>query len=203
MPRVSEDHLTARREQILAAARTCFLRDGLHNTSMQDLIAEAGLSVGAVYRYFKSKNDIINAIADVVTVGILSQLNAIVARKLPLMEALGLVLGVVDEQVKPTGNLQLALQVWAEATLDPSIMAIAAQRYRGMREAFVALAVSAVEAGELEPGTDVDAAGAVLFSLLPGYGLQQLLTGGPDKATYLAGTRALLTSPTDSPGLGG
>nr|BFE67761.1 hypothetical protein GCM10020092_010620 [Actinoplanes digitatis] len=55
VPRVSEDHLTARREQILAAARLCFLRNGLHNTSMQDLIQEAGLSVGAVYRYFKSK----------------------------------------------------------------------------------------------------------------------------------------------------
>jgi len=62
MPRVSEDHLTARREQILAAARRCFLRKGVHNTSMQDLIGEAGMSVGAVYRYFRSKDEIINAI---------------------------------------------------------------------------------------------------------------------------------------------
>ena len=46
MPRVSEDHLLARRQQILDAARVCFLRDGFHNTSMQDVIAEAGLSVG-------------------------------------------------------------------------------------------------------------------------------------------------------------
>ena len=66
VPRVSADHLTARREQILAAARACFLRNGLHTTSMQDLIREAGLSVGAVYRYFKSKNEIINAIAETV-----------------------------------------------------------------------------------------------------------------------------------------
>src|SRR5689334_6610185 len=74
VPRVSEDHLNARREQILSAARVCFLRKGLHATSMQDLIQEAGLSVGAVYRYFSSKNEIINAIADGVTGSITAEL---------------------------------------------------------------------------------------------------------------------------------
>ena len=57
MPRVSDEHLAARRQQILDAARACFLRNGFHATSMQDVIGEAGLSVGAVYRYFKSKNE--------------------------------------------------------------------------------------------------------------------------------------------------
>ncbi|HEY9407971.1 MAG TPA: helix-turn-helix domain-containing protein, partial [Jiangellaceae bacterium] len=52
MPRVSEAHLAARRDQILQAAWTCFARDGFHATSMQDVFAEAGLSAGAVYRYF-------------------------------------------------------------------------------------------------------------------------------------------------------
>ena len=64
VPRVSEAHLAARRQQILDAARTCFLRNGFHQTSMQDVISEAGLSVGAVYRYFPSKNDLITALAE-------------------------------------------------------------------------------------------------------------------------------------------
>ncbi|MCP9983807.1 TetR/AcrR family transcriptional regulator [Actinomadura madurae] len=61
MPRVSEEHLERRRRQILEAARACFVRKGIHETSMQDIFAEAGLSAGAVYRYFKSKNEIIEA----------------------------------------------------------------------------------------------------------------------------------------------
>src|SRR3569833_792948 len=65
MPRVSDDHLERRRQQILDAARRCFLRKGFHLTSMQDVFAESGLSAGAVYRYFKSKNEIITAIATV------------------------------------------------------------------------------------------------------------------------------------------
>src|ERR1700689_3735439 len=64
MPKVSQQHRDARREQILAAARRCFLRDGFHATSMQDLFAESGLSAGAVYSYFAGKDDVIVAIAE-------------------------------------------------------------------------------------------------------------------------------------------
>src|ERR1700759_3170484 len=63
MPKVTQQYRPARRAQILDSARRCFLRDGFHSTSMQDLFAEAGLSSGAVYRYFPSKDDVIIAIA--------------------------------------------------------------------------------------------------------------------------------------------
>jgi AcrR family transcriptional regulator len=191
---VSEDHLTARRDQILAAARTCFLRNGLHNTSMQDLIREADLSVGAVYRYFKSKTEIINAIAESVAGTLIVQLNEIAAvdPALPLPDAMDRVLDVIDGQLGPGGNFKLALQIWAEASLDPAIGDIVRARYIGMREAFAAFARNAVALGELAPGTDPEAAGAVLFGMMPGYALQRLLVGAPDRATYLAGIRALL-----------
>ncbi|MFD0852046.1 TetR/AcrR family transcriptional regulator, partial [Actinomadura adrarensis] len=62
MPKVSDEHLEQRRRQILDAAQRCFIRKGVHATSMQDIMAESELSAGAVYRYFKSKTDIIAAI---------------------------------------------------------------------------------------------------------------------------------------------
>src|SRR5882762_4806896 len=64
MPKVSQEHRDARREQILAAARRCFLRDGFQATSMQDLFAESQLSSGSFYRYFTNKEDVILAIAE-------------------------------------------------------------------------------------------------------------------------------------------
>jgi AcrR family transcriptional regulator len=194
VPRVSENYLTARRDQILAAARTCFLRNGLHNTSMQDLIREADLSVGAVYRYFKSKNEIINAIAEGVAGTLIVQLNEIATLDppLPLPDAMGRVLDVIDDQLQPDGNFKLALQIWAEATLDPAIGDIVRTRYIGMGEAFAAFVRTAIARGELAPDTDPAAAGAVLFGMMPGYALQRLLVGVPDRATYLAGIRALL-----------
>jgi AcrR family transcriptional regulator len=192
VPRVSVDHLTARREQILAAARTCFLRNGLHNTSMQDLIREADLSVGAVYRYFKSKTEIINAIAENVAGSLAAHLREVAARDLPLVESLSLVLDAIDEQVGPDGNFRLALQIWAEATIDPAIGEIVRLRYQSMRSAFSVFAASAVRHGELPADTDLDAVASVLFAMMPGYALQRLLVGTPDKVTYLRGLRALL-----------
>jgi AcrR family transcriptional regulator len=192
VPRVSEEHLTARREQILAAARVCFLSKGLHNTSMQDLIHEAGLSVGAVYRYFKSKNDIIAAIASTVVGGIQQHIDGVAARRLPLTDALSLVLEGVEDQLAEGGYLPVALQVWAEATLDPAIGVIVKDRYESLRASMRTLIAHAVQTGELPPDTDVDAATAAFYAFLPGFALQRLLTGSPDKETFMIGVRTLL-----------
>src|ERR1044072_1008423 len=62
MPKVSDDYLAARRQQILDAAAACFARDGFHRTSMQDIVRESGISAGLVYRYFAGKDDMIAAI---------------------------------------------------------------------------------------------------------------------------------------------
>ncbi|MGH3356319.1 MAG: TetR/AcrR family transcriptional regulator, partial [Nocardioidaceae bacterium] len=64
MPKVTPEHRAARREQILHAAWRCVAREGFHKTTMADVIAESRLSAGAVYGYFKSKDEILQAIAD-------------------------------------------------------------------------------------------------------------------------------------------
>lgn len=58
MPKVSASHKENRREQILEAAGRCFGRKGYMSTNMQEIFREAGLSAGAVYSYFKSKQEI-------------------------------------------------------------------------------------------------------------------------------------------------
>ena len=55
---------TDRRQQILAAAMICFAECGFHQTSMHDISAEAGISVGLIYRYFQNKEAVISAMAD-------------------------------------------------------------------------------------------------------------------------------------------
>jgi TetR/AcrR family transcriptional regulator, repressor for uid operon len=53
-----------RKTQILEAAVLCFARKGFHLTSMHDISAEAGISVGLIYRYFQNKEAVIGAMAD-------------------------------------------------------------------------------------------------------------------------------------------
>jgi TetR/AcrR family transcriptional regulator, repressor for uid operon len=58
------DSVPDRRSQILEAALVCFGKRGFHQTSMHDISAEAGISVGLIYRYFENKEAVISAMAD-------------------------------------------------------------------------------------------------------------------------------------------
>lgn len=61
MPKVTEAHIVARRQQIIGATYRCFARNGFHQSTMRDIYQEAKLSAGAVYHYFPSKDAIIQA----------------------------------------------------------------------------------------------------------------------------------------------
>ena len=52
------DRAEERRQQILGAALACFARKGYHKTTMDDIVAESGLSKGTLYWYFESKDDL-------------------------------------------------------------------------------------------------------------------------------------------------
>lgn len=195
MPRVTEEHLTARRRQILDAARRCFLRTGFHRTSMQDVLAEANLSAGAVYRYFKGKNEIVMAIADEVLGGVLGgvtpQLRADPPE--PPTTILAGLLRELEPQLGPDGVLRMAVQVWGEAMHDKALADYVDRVYRGVRTSFVEYAERAGAAGLLPAGTDPAEVGPVLFGLVPGYIMQRSLTGGPPVDEYVRGIEALLS----------
>jgi TetR/AcrR family transcriptional regulator, transcriptional repressor of aconitase len=58
MPKISEERKTERREQILAGARRCFADHGYEGATVARLEAETGLSRGAIFNYFPSKEDL-------------------------------------------------------------------------------------------------------------------------------------------------
>ncbi len=61
---LAEPTVLDRRTQILEAAVVCFAKHGFHQASMHDISAEAGISVGLIYRYFQNKEAVIAAMAD-------------------------------------------------------------------------------------------------------------------------------------------
>jgi AcrR family transcriptional regulator len=64
MSQTQTDILLDRPAQILDAAVACFAKRGFHQASMHDISAEAGISVGLIYRYFQNKEAVIAAMAD-------------------------------------------------------------------------------------------------------------------------------------------
>jgi AcrR family transcriptional regulator len=64
VPKVSEEHLEGRRHQMTEEALAWSSRQGFYRPTMQDDVRESGLSAGAVYRYFESKESIVAALAE-------------------------------------------------------------------------------------------------------------------------------------------
>jgi len=64
MPKISHARKDARRRQILKAAIACFAKRGFQDATIADICNEAGLSAGAVYVYFDSKDAIVAALAE-------------------------------------------------------------------------------------------------------------------------------------------
>lgn len=196
MPRVSPAHLAARRDHIMEAATRCFARNGFHATSMQDVIAEAGMSVGAVYRYFKSKEQLRWAIAESNVSEMAIALDELVRHEpaLPLPEVMEKAIDVVEPRLVKYGAANIALQVWAEAVRDPELAEFVKAAMTRLRDGFVTLVERARDAGHLAPDVDAGAVGLALFSIMPGYVVQRLMTGQPDRDTMHAGIRAVLAN---------
>lgn len=64
MPRVSTDHLQARRRQILDGARACFARHGYEGATVRRLEETTALSRGAIFHHFKDKESLFLALAE-------------------------------------------------------------------------------------------------------------------------------------------
>ncbi|MEO8541760.1 MAG: helix-turn-helix domain-containing protein [bacterium] len=58
MARVSDAHLEARRQSILSAATKVFSHKGIASATMAEIASEAGISPGAIYRYFENKEEL-------------------------------------------------------------------------------------------------------------------------------------------------
>jgi AcrR family transcriptional regulator len=64
MPKVSAEHKEAVRDRLLEATRRCLTRKGYEGTTVRDIATEAGVSIGTLYNYFASKEDLIEALSE-------------------------------------------------------------------------------------------------------------------------------------------
>jgi AcrR family transcriptional regulator len=203
MPKVTDEHRSSRRRQIVVAARTCVIEQGFHKTTMADVIRESGLSAGAVYGYFKSKDEIVAAIADDALSTIDQLFEGILASDAPLrpIDAMRAALDhVVRIAESPDGDVtRVGVQAWAEALHNETIMATATSKYRLLRGHFAAVARRAQQDGTVDPDVDPDYIAQVLFGMIPGFVLQRLMLGDVTPESYSAGLAALLRSPDRNP----
>ena len=195
MPKVTDAHLAARREQILLAAMARFAEGGFHSTGMAEVIAATGLSAGAVYRYFPSKEALIRAIVEErVLANAKDVFEAILAQGVDdPVDAVADALEIVD-RASAQGEIDItkvAVQAWGEALRNPDILDVAQNAYATMRGYLAEVTRRAQEHGRVPSETDPDEVAKTLLSLVMGYVIQRHIMGDVDRAHYTAALRAL------------
>jgi AcrR family transcriptional regulator len=198
MPRRPQQHLDARRRQILDAARRCFIRNGFHATSMQDVLAEAGLSAGAVYRYFKGKDDIIAAIAGEALAEVATRFEAHDGAEEPpgLDDIVDLVLQAEKPPLEGSPeSARLLVQIWAEALRSPALASQLTGVLAATRGVIGRLVTRHQEHGLLSPGVPADQVADVLIAFVDGFMVQRAVHGHADPVAFRNGLRALMSGP--------
>lgn len=165
------------RKRILDAAIASFARGGFHATSMQAVCAEAGMSPGALYRYFPSKEAIIEAIVERDRQDIPAMLGH-------LLEAEDVVGALVESANQfLAGNLQpdslpIYPELTAEAMRNPSVRAIAVRCDVEVHGILVRVVERGVALGQIDPALDAADAVRLLMALADGMLMRILLEPG-------------------------
>jgi AcrR family transcriptional regulator len=175
MPKVSPEYLAARRARIIETAREVFSQKGLSETSMSDLVAATGMSNGAIYRYFASKDELVAAVAE--------GRDGTVDGGFPPAESPAEILHRLARYVSApdgTDHARLVAQIWGAAAVDPALADIARTRHAALRDHLAARIRDTGQAGAAT-GDEVAELADVLLAALVGYAA--LVAVGYDVAT--------------------
>ncbi|WP_235781138.1 TetR/AcrR family transcriptional regulator [Sinomonas notoginsengisoli] len=195
MPKVSQEHRAAMRGRIQSAAIACVARKGFSNVSMADIIAEAGLSAGAVYVYYRSKEELVVDVGRRVfeeRMTALERLGALDPVPHPSEAVPALMEGLMQTDFFPG----VAVQVWGEAVRNDGLGKVAktildeiAAHIESYLRAWLAKShglttdEAATEGRRLAPA---------VMGVIQGFAVQTALRGEGALERYIDSTRALL-----------
>ena len=170
MPKISLAQEQQRRAQILAAAMTCFARQGYRATSMDDVVRESGLSVGAIYSYFASKEDLFLALSDDRAEQTLAYLNEVFRRPGPMAdksrEAVDYFFRQLSDDQVPLARVNV--EFLSEAAKSERIKERQQRRCESIRQFIRWLLTDAQQRGEVRADVDVAAAAELMLALNEG-----------------------------------
>jgi TetR/AcrR family transcriptional regulator, repressor for uid operon len=161
------DRDSDRRGHILAAAERAFVRQGFHAATMHDVAAEAEMSPGNLYRYFRSKETIVG--------GLCARDLAALADDFGALTCSNDIFAAIERMLRkqlvaePRERFQLIVEIWAEATRNPYIAAICVVFDAQVQGGLTSVIDSAKRNGAAAP--EIDTAFAVRAIITIGIGL--------------------------------
>jgi TetR/AcrR family transcriptional regulator, repressor for uid operon len=174
MSPISTEPVTDRREQILNAAMICFAKHGFHQATMHDISAEAGVSVGLIYRYFENKDDVISAMAARHKQEISEVFER--ARKAPsLLEALEVLFTAGCCENAPQVEAAFVVDIYAEGNRNPRVAELIRDVEETMTKGVTDLIARAPERKNARHGLSPRELAELIFAVNDGLMMRQVL----------------------------
>jgi AcrR family transcriptional regulator len=156
-----------RRERILEGAERAFVRHGFHAATMQHVADELGMSAGNLYRYFPSKEAIVEGLCAVDQAGRAQAFAELMADKSDIMEAMCAALRhhVLD---KPAEKARLIVEIWAEAGRNERVATLSRKIDADVLHGVEKLMDAAKAAGVASPRLDSSFGARFFFTFVAG-----------------------------------
>ena len=153
MPKLKPEVQQARRDRILDAAEECFALAGFHRTSMHDICRRAGISPGALYVYFDSKEALIAGISERDRAEFAERF-ALLSSAPDFMQALRM-LGEQYFLEEPAHSHRMCIDIGLESTRNPRVGEIFRRFDRYITESFERLFQRMKDEGRIAPALDI------------------------------------------------
>jgi AcrR family transcriptional regulator len=185
-PKMPDEHAEFRRNQIIAAAWDCFTENGYRETTVRDIARRMDTSTGVIYRYFKGKDEILEAVNRCGQEGTAQFLDQ-ASRKETSREAVGELLRIYGEEMAEADRVQnarAAITLWSEALKRENYRRIWESQHEPVFDRLSRLIDKGIAAGEFKVNVDAEAFAGFILALLTGLQVQAVLSPGLDTSAY-------------------
>jgi len=200
MRRPSAQLQTDRRGEILEAARRCFARSGFHQASMQEICAEAGMSPGNLYRYFRSKEAIIAGLIEIDSARAAADFAAVAEAPDFFTGFARLARQYLVERTPE--EFALCAEIRAESRRNPEIARMQQGIDREVQNGLVAVLRAAAERGEISRAVNFEPTVAILLAIGEGIEVRRVSDPSFDVETVMPSildiVKHMLVEPVDA-----
>jgi AcrR family transcriptional regulator len=179
LPKLKPEELESRRQEIIEAARACFLRNGFHRTTTDEICKQASITPGGLYHYFAGKDEIIAAVIQQQVNDAIGRIRAVVDAAGGMRSGFGEVAQVFMETMNDPNIdkvVRLELEIWGEGLKNEKLGEISKEAWAIRRE-WMETMIERGAAEGLYNTKDVDARGlaSLLTAILVGMRLGKVL----------------------------
>jgi AcrR family transcriptional regulator len=184
MARFTQAHKESRRQEILAAAMRCFARNGFHITTIADIVRESSVCQGTFYLYFKTKDDVIAALADDKS-QVDALINAMAEAEADPVAGLKILFdlhGRILADAQRADERRVTIQGWAEALRNDSIRQRLNDNTSRVQREIALLVERGQQSGQFRADANPQGVARALAALFRGLTLQTAWDGTFDAA---------------------